>query len=1780
MSVSDLIEQLELLGVELWCEDGALRFRAPQDAFTPELRAQVREHKTEIMAELQRRTGPAPTADAEHEPFPLTDVQAAYLVGRTSSYDHGGTGCHGYAEFDVAGGATAARIRSAWTRVVACHDMMKVRVSPDGWQQIDATAAPLIDVVECSDSARFELTLREMRPRLRDTDYRIGDAPMIRACAVIGPDTTRLLLSVDLLMTDFRGLTVLCSDLARGITDPDWTPARPATSFRTATVAEAERREGIAARRKRESALAHWRDRLPTLPDPLQLPHDPRRTDDPAPMANSRRCHRIAAESWTRFTRCASTHGVTPSAVFLGVLGRLGRRYADRDASLITVTVLDRPDYPGIDRVVGDFTTTVVAAAPGESGLSMVELARRAQADLFDSLDHAAVSGIEVGRMLAEERGWQGTTSPVVLTSTVGFAGEEESTDDVLAAIPELGLSRTPQVELDVQVSPFRGGVCLVWDSRDGLVPEEILDHAFADFVAAVEKLGRDETAWYQDPLDRTPLPPTPERAARHSTLLHPILEAARRGPDETAVICAGRTTTRAELLRQAAAYARFLRDAGCRRGDAVVVRFAPSTAQTAAMLGALSIGACYVPVEVDWPEQRCQAVEETLQAAGLRSYRLDADVTAPPGPEPLVVDAAPDDRAYIIFTSGSTGTPKGVVITHRQARTTLDAIDDLLDLQPRDRALAVSRGSFDLSVFNIFGMLGAGGAVVIPQAGTAADGQSWLHDICEYGVTVWNSVPAQYSILLDAAEKAGAAAGGPALDGLRAVLVSGDWVPVDQPGRSRRCAPAARFFALGGATEASIWSNCFEVVGEVPAGWRSVPYGKALPGQGMYVLNADLEPAAVWQVGQICILGGGVADGYLGQENPAFGIHPDTGERRYLTGDLGRLLPSGDIEFLGRADNQVKIAGHRIELGEIEAVLGGAADVRTAVATVVDDSYIAAAVVPEPAAKGHVPLEGVARALSRVEEEQAATVDAEAFGAFLEQMESVARQAMRWTRDHSDSTGHRELMQRWDRHLAQYPNDPQPPSYETVLARWQQVRRAGHALGYGDEQLAYVEACLVNLSQVMSGEVDPLALLFPEGRLDVAQAAYGDNLTARYLNGLVAAAIACRAEECGHRLRILEIGGGVGATTAPVLAALADRDIDDIDYVFTDVSAFFLDAAARRWDGRVTTQIFDLNRPAHEQGLAPGSFDIVLAANVLHNAKNIPRALQELHELLTPDGALAIIDATRPNAPLMVSMEFKEGLTDFDDSRATTAAAFLDRDQWIAALEDSPFARSLIHPAAGSPMEPIAQSMMWAQADGAACRLDIDEIVQHARELLPTYMIPGELFCLREVPATANGKIDRSRVASIARGLRSGADKRTGRSTGNDRRTLTERQLAVAQVWAEVLSLPDPHALDPADSFFALGGDSLLLARCVGRLRATLPEAQDIAWDDAMRRMVADPSLEGTAAAFAPPDPTGPVAGPAAVEGCLVDIAPARGDADRSELVVLVHDGSGDLGPYEDLIGRLTALDHHPAIVGVRRTPDDGYYQSRPEELFDMLADRYVAALPAHSRVHLVGYCMGALIAISMADRLASAGTDVASVTVISSYRIPFHIEDPVLLDYAFARLMRREPSDLGLGFDDRELAELIDLARDRHDDHIPEGALTELAAPHQYPSCARILRNAPPHSEERLRLLADSDPRRQWTAADLAELRNAYATSLRAVAHYDHPGYLGDITFLRQHGDLQFLPTLSADMTDYWRQLCLGELVVHNIEGTHFDCLTEHRATRVATLIADHWGDQRCAS
>jgi amino acid adenylation domain-containing protein len=926
--------------VKLAAEDGVV---APHPVASPVKRPAaprpIRTRRRRVQAEVAI----TPTQGrARFEPFPLTDIQYSYWVGRQGILPWGNIGTHIYLEID--GALDPERLDRAWQRMLARHDMLRAVILPLGEQQIPEQPEPYrIPVVDLRGMPVLvqQSTLERERRRMSTSVPPLDAWPHFELLLhILEGGRTRLHVNLDMILVDAFSVDLLFNDWGKLYADPDLVLPPLGVSFRDYVLAEAAFMRGSEAAKRSEE---YWTNRMHALPPPPQLP------SHPAPSAERlvrpRLNHYIGSlepQRWQALRARATEAGLTPSSVMCAALAEILSYWSKDPRFTINLTQFRRfPLHPDVNKIIGDFTSTILLEIDWSSAPAFLGRARKLTEQLWTDMDHSHVSGVRVLRDLAKSRRTP-LIMPVVFTSALGDLGPGMAWAGTMGYL----VTETSQVYIDNRIAESNGALIYGWDVLEEYFPPGVLAAMFQSYEELLRRLADgDANAWGEHPRAKVVDERWQEVAEINTTgapltedLLHRLGQGHLRArPQHPAVITPDRTLSYEELFRRARQLGHRLRQLGARPNTLVAVVTQPGWERIVATLGVLEAGAAYLPIDPTLPNERIAYLLENGQVelvltqnwlhdglawpAAVQRLRIDDPSLEELDPGPLAPVQTPDDLAYVIFTSGSTGQPKGVMIDHRGAVNTILDVNERFGVTSKDRVLALSSLSFDLSVYDIFGVLAAGGTIVIPDPATEREPTHWAKLVSTHGVTLWNTVPQLLQMLVDCP---GIGVGELDVSSLRLAMLSGDWIPVDLPPRARSLIRKLEVVSLGGATEASIWSILYPI-GEVNPTWRSIPYGRPMVNQRFYVLNDRLEPCPPWVTGQLYIGGIGLAKGYWRDEartNAAFIHHPRTGERLYRTGDLGRYMEDGVIEFLGREDAQVKINGFRIELGEIEAAL------------------------------------------------------------------------------------------------------------------------------------------------------------------------------------------------------------------------------------------------------------------------------------------------------------------------------------------------------------------------------------------------------------------------------------------------------------------------------------------------------------------------------------------------------------------------------------------------------------------------------------------------------------------------------------------------------------------------------------------------------------------------------------------------------------------------------------------------------------------------------------------
>jgi amino acid adenylation domain-containing protein len=882
------------------------------------------------------------------------------LEGGNPAY-HLGTALRLEGELDV------AALRRSLTEIVRRHEVLRTTfAAPDGdalqvVHPAAETPLPVLDLQGLPAGRREE----EIRRRLtaearRPFDLQAGPLLRCRLARLDGGVWIFALVvhhivfdgwSTDLLV---RELVILYEAFAAGRPSP--LPELPVQYLDFARW----QREVLKGERL-DRLLSVWKRRLEGAPQVLELP-----LDRPRPKVRSGRgCHRArvfspaANDALRELARRGGTTLFTAAlAFFLAFLSRIS---GQRDV-VAGFPVANRT-RPELEPLIGFFVNTLVVRAYAAGEIPVAEHLAQVREAVVDAQDHQDLPFEKLVKELHPERDLAHTPLFQVLFAFLPR----------LQRIREIhGLAISP-VDLDTAAAQFdltlamgEGeyglGVRLDFatDVLDGVSAERLLDQLDRFLAAAAHGLRLGDL-------------PLLGEAARHHLLaewndavasspghcLHELVATqARRTPGAVAVSAEGVDLTYRELMRLAGRVAARLCALSVEPEERVGVCTRRSTGLVAGLLGVLQAGGAYVPLDPDFPPARLDMMMEDSGARVVLADRVSLGALGEHAAQVVLLDGLeehgsdgeahagpavlPDNLAYVIFTSGSSGRPKGVQVTHRALVNFLASMAVQPGLAAGETLLAVTTLSFDIAALELFLPLIRGGRVVLVSREAAGDGVRLTAELEGSGPVVMQATPATWRLLFESGWQ-----GAPRLR----ALCGGEAFPRDLA--ERLCARMAAVWNLYGPTETTVWSAVHEVE-ERPG---PVPIGRPVANTEIHLVDRQGAPAPIGVCGELLIGGTGVARGYLGRPDLTAGrFVPDPfsgrpGARLYCTGDLARRLANGTVEFLGRADQQVKVRGFRIELEEIETVLRSHPAVRQAVVDVRgggEDRMLVAYVVPE----------------------------------------------------------------------------------------------------------------------------------------------------------------------------------------------------------------------------------------------------------------------------------------------------------------------------------------------------------------------------------------------------------------------------------------------------------------------------------------------------------------------------------------------------------------------------------------------------------------------------------------------------------------------------------------------------------------------------------------------------------------------------------------------------------------------------------------------------------------
>ncbi|AUX41120.1 hypothetical protein SOCE26_025250 [Sorangium cellulosum] len=882
----------------------------------------------------------------------------------------------------IEGALDVEALRRALREVVRRHEVLRTTfASVDGRPaQIVHEAADLavpleelgaLSTPDREEAARRRLLAESSRP------FDLARGPLLRAGLLrLAPEEHLLFVTMHHIVSDAwtssvlnREISALYGAFAEGLPSP-----LPELPIQYVDYAVWQRRwlDGAVL----DAALAYWEQRLAGAPEAIHLP-----ADRPRPRVPSGRGAQhlfalpqpIAKELAALGRRAGATLFMTLLASFSVLLHRLTGQH-----DLVVGTPIANRTRAETERLAGFFVNTLALRVNIDEKRPFLELLARVREACLEAYTHQDAPFERVVERLNPARDPGRTPVFQVMFVLQNAPAEPPS-------LPGLRLRRVPLgattalFELTLVAEERPDGIALAFEYATDRFDAATIERTAGQLVTLLEGIAHgphraprelplltaSERRRILDAWSGTAAAPPP------GPCIHELIEAqVERTPDAVALEFEGEQLTYRALNARANRLARRLRDAGI-GPDALVGMIAErSLGMIVGILSVLKAGGAWVPLDPEDPLDRLAFLVHDTRPSLLLAGTRFAETAARLGPPVLPLDAADDEQpaanldraalscehlAYVIFTSGSTGRPKGAMLLHRGLVCYLRWYVEAFALGPSDVILQKTPYTFDASIVEILAPLLAGARIVVAPPGAHRDPDECVRLAAAHGVTVLQFVSSMLAAVV-------ARGGHEQLPALRHLICGGDALALDTVerflARSR-----AQLQNLYGATEATDVSTLWTA----RPGAAVVPIGRPIAGTRVYVLDDDLEPVPVGAVGMLHVGGAQVGRGYAGRPGltaerfipDPFGGEP--GARLYRTGDLARWLPSGEIEYLGRADQQVKVRGHRIELGEIEAVLALHPEVRDA-AVVARADALAAWIAADPARVDAAALRAFAR--------------------------------------------------------------------------------------------------------------------------------------------------------------------------------------------------------------------------------------------------------------------------------------------------------------------------------------------------------------------------------------------------------------------------------------------------------------------------------------------------------------------------------------------------------------------------------------------------------------------------------------------------------------------------------------------------------------------------------------------------------------------------------------------------------------------------------------------------
>ncbi|QRF31060.1 non-ribosomal peptide synthetase [Bacillus safensis] len=686
-----------------------------------------------------------------------------------------------------------------------------------------------------------------------------------------------------------------------------------------------------------EKKITYWKNKLRGIKPLISLPIDHSR---PAVQTYRGGIHTInlPVNLMNKLNEISKREGVTLFMTLLTGFKLLLFRYTGQEDIVIGSPVAGR-DIPETEELIGCFINTLVFRTNVSGGLTFKQLLNRVNKTSLEAFSNREIPFEKLVEKLQIKRSLSHSPLIQVMFTLQNIQLDYLSMDDIRIEPLDIEFNSTmSKFDLSLTMSESKKGLICTFEYNKDLFEKSTIIQMMKHFENILNEIVNTiEVPINSISLVQKDLMPKNEiynkcdlSSSANQSFLELFTDQANLFPKQIAISFDNQSITYKDLNENANKFANYLKKYGVGSEEIVGVCVERSINMVICILGILKAGGCFVPIDPSFPKERIRYIIEDSKTSLIITNKQFSEYFAFDNSKIIYLDEESDlikneskeasnnlinenQLAYVIYTSGSTGNPKGVMVEHRSLNNFINAVSQAVNFKRNKPIIAVTTISFDIFMLEILLPLTIGQHIILASEKELSDAESLTNLIKKYDVKMMQTTPSRYRLFLQNKSLASS------LMNLSEIMVGGEALTKELLEGLRRNSNA-QIFNMYGPTETTIWSAIKDVT------HSNISIGKPISNTQMYILDSSLQLQPIGVVGDLFISGDGVARGYLNKpeltKQRFFKDHFKNKDLMYKTGDLAKLLPNGEIQFIGREDDQVKVRGYRIELGEIEAAI------------------------------------------------------------------------------------------------------------------------------------------------------------------------------------------------------------------------------------------------------------------------------------------------------------------------------------------------------------------------------------------------------------------------------------------------------------------------------------------------------------------------------------------------------------------------------------------------------------------------------------------------------------------------------------------------------------------------------------------------------------------------------------------------------------------------------------------------------------------------------------------